>query len=354
MAPTSLLFTLFLVQICAVTCRNCHHNQRTKFPAIFTFGDAFLDPGNNNFLLTLLKANHFPYGQSFPGKIATGRFSNGKLFSDFIASQLKIKDTIPPFLDQNLSTNDLQTGVSFASAGSGYDDLTTLLTNVIPVWKQAEHLKEYVVKLNGTVGEVKARNIVSGSLVIVVAGTNDLLLNFYGFPTRQFHYGLNGYQDYLQLKIQDFIKALYALGLRKFLIAGLPPIGCLPIQITTKLKFHLTCVEDENWDAQSYNQKLISLLSRIQPTLPQSKLAYADIYTPIMDMIIYPAKYGFSVINRGCCGTGLLEVAFLCKAFSPVCPNPDQFLFWDSANPTEVAHRNLAQFLREHSLPQLL
>lgn len=203
MAPSRLLFILFL-QICAVTCKVCH--KQPRFPAIFTFGDAFLDPGNNNFLLTLIKANHAPYGQSFPGKVPTGRFSDGKLVSDYIASVLKIKDTIPPFLDPNLSANDLRTGVSFASAGSGYDDLTTLLSNVIPVWKQADQFKLYIEKLNRAAGEVAAKNIISSSLVVVVAGTNDFLLNLYGIPTRQFHYGLSGYQDFLQQKIQDFIE----------------------------------------------------------------------------------------------------------------------------------------------------
>ncbi|KAL3518001.1 hypothetical protein ACH5RR_020590 [Cinchona calisaya] len=350
MAPSRLFFTI-LVQFCTTAFSICH-NRTARFPAIFTFGDSFVDSGNNNFLLTLLKANHPPYGQSFPGKIATGRFSDGKLFTDFVASSLGIKDIIPPFLQPNLSANELRSGVSFASGGSGYDDLTTILDNVISVSKQVEHFKDYVVKLNKAVGEVAAKNIVKASLVVVAAGTSDLLINFYGAPTRQIHYGLTGYQDFLQRKTQDFIKALYAQGIRKIMIAGLPPIGCLPIQIATKLKFDLTCVDEENSEAQSYNQKLISLLSRIEPTLPGIKLVHADIYAPIIDMIVYPAKYGLSITNRGCCGVGLVETAFLCKSFSPVCPNPAHFLFWDSVNPTEVAHWNVAQFLKVHALPQ--
>ena len=76
------------------------------------------------------------------------------------------------------------------------------------------------------------------------------------------------------------------------MIAGLPPVGCFPIQITTKLRFQLSCADDENRDAQSYNQKLISLLAKIEPTLPGAKLVYADIFSPLIDSIIYPSKYG--------------------------------------------------------------
>ncbi|XP_057823973.2 GDSL esterase/lipase At1g06990 [Cryptomeria japonica] len=98
-----------------------------KIPALFTFGDSLVDPGNNNFIPAILKANHAPYGQDFMGHEQNGRFSNGKLATDFIASGIGVKETIPPFLDPNLNTHDLLTGVSFASAGTGYDNLASSL-----------------------------------------------------------------------------------------------------------------------------------------------------------------------------------------------------------------------------------
>jgi len=58
------------------------HN--TTFPAIFAFGDSILDTGNNDYILTLIKANFLPYGMNFPDKVPTGRFCNGKIPSDFI------------------------------------------------------------------------------------------------------------------------------------------------------------------------------------------------------------------------------------------------------------------------------
>lgn len=39
----------------------------------------------------------------------------------FAASHIGIKEHIPAYLDPNLTMQDLITGVSFASAGTGYD-----------------------------------------------------------------------------------------------------------------------------------------------------------------------------------------------------------------------------------------
>lgn len=55
-------------------------------PAIYVLGDSLADVGNNNHLVTLLKAD-FPHnGIDYPGKKATGRFSNGKNSVDFLGA----------------------------------------------------------------------------------------------------------------------------------------------------------------------------------------------------------------------------------------------------------------------------
>lgn len=42
----------------------------------------------------------------------------------FVASALGLKETLPPYLNKNLTLEDLKTGVTFASAGSGYNNAT--------------------------------------------------------------------------------------------------------------------------------------------------------------------------------------------------------------------------------------
>lgn len=80
------------------------------------------------------------------------------------------------------------------------------------------------------------------------------------------------------------------------MVAGLPPIGCLPVQVTisnnTEDLFQRVCNDQQNTDSQVYNTKLQSHLESLRATLKGAKVGYFDIYTPFMDMIHSPAKYG--------------------------------------------------------------
>lgn len=60
----------------------------TKPSALLVFGDSTVDAGNNNFLQTPMKSNFPPYGRDFINHIPTGRFTNGRLVSDFIGKHI--------------------------------------------------------------------------------------------------------------------------------------------------------------------------------------------------------------------------------------------------------------------------
>ncbi|KAL4285258.1 hypothetical protein GQ457_16G012200 [Hibiscus cannabinus] len=210
MSLTSLFVVQILLQSTIIVTSTCGSPTSaatvSNFTSILIFGDSTVDTGNNNFIDTVFKANHLPYGQDFPGHIPTGRFSNGKLIPDFVASVLGIKQTVPPSLDPNLSNDDLRTGVSFASAGSGYDEITTVVTGAIPVPKQLEHFKSYRANLSRIFGSNEAQNIIEKSLVIISAGTNDFGFNYYLLPTRKQQYNVGGFQDFLLKALQDLVQ----------------------------------------------------------------------------------------------------------------------------------------------------
>lgn len=56
----------------------------TSSMAILVFGDSTVDPGNNNFVPTVFRSNFPPYGRDFVNHQPTGRFSNGRLATDYI------------------------------------------------------------------------------------------------------------------------------------------------------------------------------------------------------------------------------------------------------------------------------
>jgi len=96
-----------------------------KVPAVIVFGDSTVDAGNNDYIPTVLRSNFEPYGRDLQGGKPTGRFSNGRIPTDFISEAFGLKPLIPAYLDPDFGIKDFATGVCFASAGSGYDNATS-------------------------------------------------------------------------------------------------------------------------------------------------------------------------------------------------------------------------------------
>ncbi|KAL0673788.1 hypothetical protein Bca4012_001769 [Brassica carinata] len=323
---------------------NAAANATTQplFPAILIFGDSTVDTGNNNYPLnTIFRATHFPYGIDLPNHEASGRFSNGKLIPDILAAKYNIKDLVPPFLQPNLSDQDILTGVCFASASSGYDDRTSLSTQSIPVLEQPNMFRSYIARLTSIVGDKKAMEIIHNALVIISAGSNDFILNFYTVPARRLEYPyISGYQDFILKRLEILVQELYSLGCRNIMVVG------IPVQMTAKFRnIFRFCIEQENIDSVLYNEKLPKALPKIEASLSGSKILYANVYDPMFDMMQNPSKYGFKETKRGCCGTGHLEMTLLCNAVSPLCWNRSEFLFFDSIHPSEATYNYIGNLL---------
>ncbi|XP_058075078.1 GDSL esterase/lipase At2g40250-like [Magnolia sinica] len=329
--------------------------------AIFAFGDSTIDAGNNDYITTWLRSNHVPYGRDLTEvPVPTGRFSNGKLITDFLVSALGLKSLLPAYLDPMITDLDLLTGVSFASAGSGFDDRTTTTDNVIKMSKQIQYFEECVERIRRVRGAVEAIRVVNDAVFVISAGTNDMLWNFYDLPTREVEFTVSGYHDFLLNNLIDLVQKIYKMGGRKITIAGLPPVGCLPLQMfagdivsnTSKLRRPI-CINGQNEDAKAYNIKLQGLITSMQASHSDSKILYVDIFNPLMDMIQNPKKYGFEDTTRGCCGTGLVEMAAMCNSLSVTCRNASNFLFWDAIHPTQSAYQALAFHALETVFPLL-
>ncbi|XP_043699961.1 GDSL esterase/lipase At5g45960-like [Telopea speciosissima] len=174
--------------------------------AFFVFGDSTLDPGNNDRLTTSLRGDHPPYGRDFKGGIATSRFTYGKLITDIIVSSLGIKDSVPAYLDPNITNHDLLTDVNFSSAGTGLDNMTANLGNVIHMSTQLVEFQKCVARIQATVGNATAADIIQNAIFTIGASTNDMLFNYYDIPTRRVGYSLSGYQDFLLRNLETFVK----------------------------------------------------------------------------------------------------------------------------------------------------
>ncbi|KAF2306266.1 hypothetical protein GH714_016144 [Hevea brasiliensis] len=262
-----------------------------KIPAVFVFGDSIVDTGNNNNIKTLAKCNYPPYGRDFNGGKPTGRFSNGRVPSDFIAEAFGVKKLLPAYLDPNLR-EDLLTGVCFASGGNGFDNITSSLPPAFTLSDQLQQFKDYIKKINSAVGEERSATIVSKGIFIICTGTNDILTTYYTTPFRRFHYTIDSYADFLISLASSFIKELHGLGARRFGVLSLPPIGCVPSQRTIRGGLKRKCLDYANKAAILFNSKLASAIHALNSTFSDSNLIYLDVYNPLISLIQNPAKYG--------------------------------------------------------------
>ncbi|KAL8216478.1 hypothetical protein R6Q57_023315 [Mikania cordata] len=310
--------------------------------ALFVFGDSFVDQGNNNYINALAKANFFPYGKDFLGKIPTGRFSNGKTLSDFIADALGVKDYLPASLDPSINDKERQTGVSFASAGSGFDQLTTTETYAISMSSQLDMFKANIRKLEGNIGAKNANNVITNSVVVVVAGNNDLLL---AFPLRRLQYDVSAYSNMLVKLVLNFTQEIYTLGVRRIVVFSAPPIGCLPAVRTLAGGPQRTCVDTENNLAQFFNNILRQELQFWTTSLPQSRVAFIEYYNTLINIVENPHKYGFDVTDIGCCGTGEIETSYLCNKLTATCTNHSKYFFWDGFHMSEKGYEIIVNLI---------
>lgn len=91
---------------------------------------------------------------------------------------------------------------------------------------------------------------------------------------------------------------------------------------------------------------IILLAITIQNRNVRNELIFRCLY----NVYIY-VNSGFQVVNKGCCGTGNIEVTLLCNRYTPgTCDDPSKYIFWDSYHPTEKAYKTLIPLVLENQV----
>ncbi|XP_028788328.1 GDSL esterase/lipase At2g42990 [Neltuma alba] len=352
---TLLLVCLIQVLFFFISSASSSSSSGKKVPAIIVFGDSSVDSGNNNFIPTIARSNFEPYGRDFFGGFPTGRFSNGRIPPDFISEAFGLKPYVPAYLDPSYNISDFAVGVCFASAGTGYDNATSNVADVIPLWKEVEYYKEYQKKLRSHLGTDKANKIIREALYLVSIGTNDFLENYYTLPERQLEFTIEEYEDFLIGLAENFLRGLYDLGARKVSLTGVPPMGCLPLERATNILEYHGCVEEYNNVALEFNGKLGQLVTKLNKELPGFQLVDANAFDFILQIITQPSRFGFEDSGVGCCGTGRFEMGFLCDPNSPfTCPDANKYVFWDAFHPSAKTSQLVSNYITQTHLSKFL
>ncbi|XP_004303744.1 PREDICTED: GDSL esterase/lipase 5 [Fragaria vesca subsp. vesca] len=355
MARPSFVSLLFFIHALLVFTRTCcfglsksqphsekpHHRHGVAF---FIFGDSYLDAGNNNYIntSTLDQANFRPYGETY-FKFPTGRFSDGRLMSDFIAEYAH-RPLIPPFLQPGF--HQYPGGANFASSGAGAL-VETFQGSVIDLKTQLRNYKKVETWFRHKLGDAEAKMTLSRAVYLFNIGTNDYMSPFLiDSPIFKSH----SHSEYVGMVIGNLttiIQEIYAGGGRKFGFINLPRLGCLPGLRIIKPENNGSCLEEVSSLARLHNQALFKVLRKLGSQLKGFKYSLYDLNHSLRQRTRHPSKYGFKEGKSACCGTGQFRGVFSCggkrivKEFE-LCQNPNEYVFWDSFHLTDKVYSQLA------------
>ncbi|XP_075517249.1 GDSL esterase/lipase At1g71691-like [Primulina tabacum] len=308
--------------------------RKALAPALFIFGDSLIDNGNNNNLASLAKANYFPYGIDFNGG-STGRFSNGYTMVDTIAELLGLP-LIPPYSEA--SGDQIRYGVNYASAAAGIlDDTGRNFVGRIPFNQQIKNFESTLDQITGILSAPDVSQSVAKSIFFIGMGSNDYLNNYLmpNYNTK-YQYNAQQYADLLSQQYSQQVTRLYNLGARRFAIAGLGLMGCIPSILAQSSNG--ICSEEVNQLVLPFNTNTKAMINNLSANLPGSRFSYVDTRNMFQDLLANAGTYGFSAVNRGCCGIGRNRGQITCLPFQTPCPDRKQYIFWDAFHPTEAVN----------------
>lgn len=297
-----------------------HKNVESASPtALFVFGDSYVDTGN---LPKTLGSWQPPYGVTFPGK-PSGRHSDGKVLTDFVASTFQIPTPVA-YNERDSNSSLLHFGMNFATGGTGVFNTWAGLPNASI---QIDHLQELID--NGT---YSPSNFTSSLVLFSVSG------NDYGYYLLQQKspQGLSSLVQSVNRQLSDDLVRLYNIGFRRFAVTNMAPMGCLPA--VTIQNSYTRCNSTLNTLAIYHNSLLLGRLQMLRFSRADATFVLLDQYSDSLTIIRNPNLYGNLQEPLKPCCTGWC--GYKDQAGKPVfsvCSHPESHFFWDIVHPTQAA-----------------
>ena len=103
-------------------------------------------------------------------------------------------------------------------------------------------------------------------------------------------------QDELLTSDAFIFQEIYKKGGRKFGIAGMEPLGCLPGMRTTKPVNTSTCGEELNAISQLHNKVFAKVLLKLKGQLQDFIYSNPNFYCYLDDIVHNPSKHGIYIV----------------------------------------------------------
>ncbi|KAM0069983.1 putative triacylglycerol lipase [Helianthus debilis subsp. tardiflorus] len=325
-------------------------------PALYVIGDSSVDCGTNNFLGTLARADHLPYGRDFDTHRPTGRFSNGRVPVDFLDEVLDEMSKCllalrlglpfaPSYLGQSGSVQDMMRGLNYASAGAGIIFSSgSELGQHISFSQQIQQVMDTFQQFILTMGEHAAADHISNSVFYISIGTNDFI-HYYlpdvsGVQSKFFAWM---FTRFLAQTMKQEIKNLYNANVRRVVVMGLAPIGCAPYYLWQYNSQNGECIKPINNVILEFNFVMRYTVEELNKELVDANIIFCDAYAGSMDILKNKDQYGFTYTDTACCGLGRYNGWLMCLSSGMACRNATNHLWWDQFHPTSAVNEILAE-----------
>ncbi|KAJ0006937.1 hypothetical protein Pint_29060 [Pistacia integerrima] len=288
-----------------------------------------------------IAAYHLPYGKTYFALHPTGRYSDGRLAPDFIATKLNLP-FMPPILEPGA---DFTHGANFASAGAA---ATLNATNAMIFGKQVQLFKELVVNWTNILGIDEAKRRLGKAVYLISIGGND----YFRHSNSNSNDTIPEHQEYVDKVIETIfqgIQEIYNEGGRKFMFQNVGPLGCVPMSKQTSDVSDEACAGLPLTLAILHNNALVKKLKTLtsENSWPGFVFSAFDFFTAVGNRIKDPTTYGFKYGDVACCGTGSHRGSG-CGSLTQVyelCFNPSEYVYFDGGHTTEAVYSQLADIM---------
>lgn len=303
------------------------------------FGDSYADTGN--WKKSVASSWKAPYGSTFPGK-PTGRFSDGRILADYIASYLHIRSPVP-YEQRKSRAEDLQFGMNFAYGGTGVFDTDVHQPNLT---SQINFFGDVIA------AKVHTKTDLLYSIAFVAVAGNDYA-NFLkrGPPDLSL-------KQFTRIVIHQLVldlKGIHNLGVPKVVVTAMEPLGCLPA--ITFLSGFKNCSKSLNDDTAFHNRLLQRTLDSLNNRFDKPVFFVLDLYSAFLSVL---QRHAFQQGNTGgynplmpCCQGANRDYQCGSRegdvAKYTICKDPRLAFFWDGVHPAQNGWYQVYKALR----PQL-
>ncbi|XP_023544735.1 GDSL esterase/lipase At5g03610-like [Cucurbita pepo subsp. pepo] len=320
-------FTLSLLSGLGLARHHHHQHRHLQTSKLFVFGDSYVDTGNTspsdpNYPKT-------PYGVTFPGH-PDGRFSNGRVLTDYVARIIGLKSPIPYRVVEKEGVEGAKDGVNFAYGGTGVFktgyDLPTMTT-------QIDFLQYLIANSTFTPQDINssfALVSVSGNDYSYYLSTNGSIKGFVPLIVR------------VVKQIGVNLKRIHSLGVKKISITALGPLQCVP-EITSSSDFK-HCNSSLALLVDFHNLLLRQAVDKLNKETNDSPFFILDLHAAFLSIIQNKGdpqgSIKFETPLKPCCYGA--SPGYYCGSVDEdgqkkyvLCEDPNSAFFWDEVHPTQ-------------------